>query len=95
MEPGFHIGTFFLFVALLLLIFVSVSAPVWKDLGFMKITGLPNFENGVSVVFGVFGYCIKEAGVNECSKASVGYRLGGCLPVPFIPSAMLTICVNR
>jgi len=76
MAAQFHIGTFFLFVAFVLLLIVSVSAPVWKDLGFMKVTVLPNSSEGTRALFGVFGYCVKGAGINQCSKAGIGYRLG-------------------
>ncbi|KAF8335976.1 actin cortical patch SUR7/pH-response regulator pali [Cantharellus anzutake] len=79
MTSGFHVGTFFLFVSFVLLVFVSVSAPVWHTLGFMKVSGLAGHSSGARLVLGVYGYCITAAGSDSCSKVSVGYPIGDVL----------------
>jgi len=62
MAQGFHIGTFLLFVALVLLIIVTVSSPVINDIGFLKVT-LSNgtTANPSSVTFGTLGYCVLDS----------------------------------
>lgn len=54
-----HIGTFLLFVAAILLIITSITAPVVNDLGMMKVS-LSNATNDhySEVSFGTFGYCV-------------------------------------
>lgn len=65
-SPAFP-GMFFAFAAMALLIFVSVSPPVWDKVNFLRATA-----NGSSYVWGVFGFC-QEGG--QCSYRSIGYNL--------------------
>jgi len=79
MATGFlhHIGTFFLLVAVALLIVTDVTSPVVAKLPIARTT-LSNSTNihDTSVAFGTFGYCVVNAvdGNNYCSGTSVGYR---------------------
>ncbi|KAL1410876.1 hypothetical protein Q8F55_001819 [Vanrija albida] len=61
-------GLLFAFAAVVLLIFVSVSPPVWDKISFLKVTA----GGGLETVFGVFGMCVK-GGV--CTRRRVGYEL--------------------
>lgn len=54
-------GLFFCFVATVLLIFVSISAPTWNSIYFLRAS-----NGGLSYHFGVFGY--------TGTKAQIGYR---------------------
>lgn len=66
-----HIGTFLLFVATVLLIITSITAPVVNDLGMMKVS-LSNATNDhySEVSFGTFGYCVlNTAYVNSLSRS--------------------------
>jgi hypothetical protein len=49
---------------MVLLIFVSVSSPVWHNIYFLKAT--VNEE----IRYGIWGYCIQGG---ECSRAMFGY----------------------
>lgn len=65
-SPAFP-GLFFTFAAAVLLIFVSVSAPTWRDIYFLSAS------NGQGTIrYGVFGYCTASG---ACSKTSLGYQL--------------------
>ncbi|WOO81003.1 pH-response regulator protein palI/RIM9 [Vanrija pseudolonga] len=57
----------FSFAAMVLLLFASVSPPVWDKISFLDVR-TPAGET----VFGVFGMCIKHG---QCSHRSVGYAL--------------------
>jgi len=61
-------GAFFCFAAMVLLIFVSVSVPVWNDVSF-----LDSIIAGKMVRFGVWGY--------TGSATKVGYSINGPLPL--------------
>jgi hypothetical protein len=59
--PIHHIGTFLLFAGFVLLLVVSISAPVINDIALMKISlanTKTNLFDGSSVNFGTFGYCL-------------------------------------
>ncbi|KAK7014948.1 actin cortical patch SUR7/pH-response regulator pali [Favolaschia claudopus] len=77
-----------IFVAFLLLLLVTLSVPIIKDIFLFRLSaaassGLLNSSASSSVVFGVFGYCtsgvdVRVAGVNhdtaaECSRRHLGY----------------------
>ena len=58
---------FFCFAAMVLLIFVSVSSPVWENIYFLTATVTDEIR------YGIWGYCITGG---ECSKATLGYQAG-------------------
>jgi len=63
-------GQFFLFAAFVLLIFVSVSAPVADWLYFLKAT-----SGGTEIRLGNWGACVRLAGGSfSCTDKSLGYR---------------------
>lgn len=64
-SPAFT-GFFFAFSAMVLMLFVSVSAPTWRDVYFLQASA-----GGNSIRYGIFGYCTQ----NMCSKHSLGYDL--------------------
>ncbi|KAG7562336.1 hypothetical protein FFLO_02228 [Filobasidium floriforme] len=57
-------GFFFCFAAMVLLIFVSVSTPVWRNIYFLKATVTEEIR------YGIWGYCVQGG---ECSSAMLGY----------------------
>jgi len=63
-------GQFFLFAGVVLLVFVSVSAPVATWLYFLKAEA-----GGIEIRFGNWGYCIRtgDGGDWNCSDKSLGY----------------------
>jgi hypothetical protein len=56
-----HVGTFLLFVAAILLLITTISAPVVKDIAILKVTltNKTDLRNS-SVTFGTFGHCILD-----------------------------------
>jgi hypothetical protein len=56
-----HLGTFLLFVAAILLLITTISAPVIGDIGILKVmlTNKTDFRNS-SVTFGTFGHCVLD-----------------------------------
>ena len=60
MSSGFHVGTFFIFLAFVMLLFVSVSSPVWDEVAFLKVRIASNPTQWIA--FGNWGYCILRAG---------------------------------
>jgi hypothetical protein len=56
-----HVGTFLLFVAAILLLITTISAPVVGDIAILKVTltNKTDIRNS-SVTFGTFGYCILD-----------------------------------
>ena len=54
-----HIGTFLLFVATILLLITTISAPVVNKIGILKVE-LANGTSGheSAVTFGTFGHCV-------------------------------------
>lgn len=62
---------FWCFAAMVLLLFVSVSAPVWHHVYFLKA-----FANNSEIRYGIWGYCTKAATSGwQCGDASLGYGL--------------------
>ncbi|KPV72978.1 uncharacterized protein RHOBADRAFT_46072 [Rhodotorula graminis WP1] len=57
-------GAFMLFASMALLVVVSVSAPIWDTVGYLK-----GNVNGVSTTWGNWGLCT----ANGCSSATLGY----------------------
>jgi len=74
MPRELHVGTFFLFGALALFVIVSVSAPTWSTLGFLKVNYNANGSN-IQLVFGTLGYCVREPTITHCSNSHVGYDI--------------------
>jgi hypothetical protein len=56
-----HVGTFLLFVAAILLLITTISAPVIGDIAILKVmlTNKSDLRNS-SVTFGTFGHCILD-----------------------------------
>jgi hypothetical protein len=56
-----HVGTFLLFVAAILLLVTTISAPVIGDIAILKVmlTNKTDIRNS-SVTFGTFGHCILD-----------------------------------
>ncbi len=55
-----------MFAAMVLLLFVSVSAPTWNRIFFLEVRNAANY-----VRYGIFGYCTN----NGCSSHTFGYPL--------------------
>jgi len=74
MSSGFHVGTFLLFAAVSLLVIISISAPVWHTIGFLKVSytvdGTP-----LQFIFGTFGYCVRGPTGTLCSARHIGYDI--------------------
>lgn len=49
-----HLGSFLFLSACVLLIITTITAPVIKNLAILRV----DLENGSTVNFGTFGYCI-------------------------------------
>jgi hypothetical protein len=56
-----HVGTFLLFVAAVLLLVTTISAPVIGDIAILKVmlTNKSDLRNS-SVTFGTFGHCVLD-----------------------------------
>jgi len=56
-----HVGTFLLFVAAILLLITTISAPVIGDIAILKVmlTNRSALRNS-SVTFGTFGHCVLD-----------------------------------
>jgi hypothetical protein len=70
----FHVGTFFLGIATILLLLVSVSAPIWHKLAFLKVT-IGGSHGTSTLSFGNWGYCLLQTGGDVCSGRSIGYDM--------------------
>ncbi|KAI7151983.1 hypothetical protein KC349_g9211, partial [Hortaea werneckii] len=57
------VGVFFLFVASISMLFVTLSAPIINNLSLLRVS-LNNgtLEHPSSVTFGTYGYCILNVG---------------------------------
>jgi hypothetical protein len=67
-SPAFP-GLFFAFAAMALLIFVSVSPPVWEKVNFLDAT-----IGGQNSIYGVFAKCVIGQPCSN-SDSSIGYNL--------------------
>ncbi|KAI1497823.1 actin cortical patch SUR7/pH-response regulator pali [Biscogniauxia marginata] len=72
-----HIGTFFLFAAVVLLIITDISAPVVADISLLRVE-LDSSNSGRQpvITFGTFGWCTQDVMANGndfCTRATVGY----------------------
>ncbi|QUC16059.1 uncharacterized protein UV8b_00300 [Ustilaginoidea virens] len=76
-----HIGTFFLFVAVVLLIVVDITAPVVNHLSIMKVDLGMNTASADQVTFGTFGYCVRgiSGGSDSCTHSRIGYDPAGLM----------------
>lgn len=54
-----HIGTFCLVVAFVLLLVVTITAPVVNGLSMMHVHLGRNAASAHQVTFGTFGYCVR------------------------------------
>ncbi|ELR04514.1 hypothetical protein VC83_03203 [Pseudogymnoascus destructans] len=70
-----HLGSFLLFAACILLIITTITAPLIKNLAILRV----DLENGGTVNFGTFGYCILTDSGNTCTNSHIGYS-----PVPLL-----------
>ncbi|KFY71842.1 hypothetical protein V499_07988 [Pseudogymnoascus sp. VKM F-103] len=70
-----HLGSFLLLAACVLLIITTITAPVIKNLAILRV----DLQNGDTVNFGTFGYCILSDAGNTCTNARIGYS-----PVPLL-----------
>ncbi|CAK7567293.1 MAG: hypothetical protein SEPTF4163_005256 [Sporothrix epigloea] len=72
-----HIGSFLLFAATILLIVVSISAPVINHISLLKVQ-TSNISRGTTpaIEFGSFGYCSVDNGNGHdiCSPRKIGYN---------------------
>ncbi|RGP68139.1 hypothetical protein FLONG3_8313 [Fusarium longipes] len=68
-----HIGAFFLLVASVMLIVVSITAPVVNHIAILKVRG-----GGNGVNYGTFGYCILQNG-GRCTSSHIGYNPANAL----------------
>jgi hypothetical protein len=75
-----HVGTFLLFVAAVLLLVTTITAPVIPDLPILKVM-LTNFTDirNSSVNFGTFGHCILDVppittDQDFCFPKTIGYQ---------------------
>ncbi|KAI7507451.1 hypothetical protein KC347_g6879 [Hortaea werneckii] len=72
------VGVFFLFVASILMLFVTLSAPIINHLSLLRVS-LNNgtLEHPSSVNFGTYGYCILNVGEDRnddyCPRRNIGY----------------------
>ncbi|KAK7042737.1 actin cortical patch SUR7/pH-response regulator pali [Favolaschia claudopus] len=87
MSGAVHFGTFLLFVAMVLLLVASISAPTVSRIDMLHVP----LTNGSSVHFGSWGYCImKSPEGTSCTPAHVGYKIADELAAlgvtPFKPS---------
>lgn len=60
---GIHwLGVLLLFVSSMLLLFVTISAPIINDLGLLRVKlGNSTKAHDYTIVFGTFGYCTLNA----------------------------------
>ena len=55
-----HIGTFLIFAAFVMLLVVSVSAPIWGEVAFLMLE--VGYYSRETIAFGNWGYCILLSG---------------------------------
>ncbi|OQO10212.1 hypothetical protein B0A48_04569 [Cryoendolithus antarcticus] len=72
-QPGW-LGAAFVFIASILFLTTTLSAPVWNHIGLLNV----HLTNGSEINFGTFGHCILNDGPSEhaadyCSATSIGY----------------------
>ncbi|CZT18063.1 related to palI protein [Ramularia collo-cygni] len=72
------IGVFLLFTSSILLLFVTLSAPIINHLGLLRIQlGNSTKAHDFNLVFGTFGYCTLNAmpnGNDVCTGRHIGYE---------------------
>jgi hypothetical protein len=75
-----HFGTFLLFVAAILLLITTISAPVIGDIAILKVmlTNRSDIRNS-SVTFGTFGHCVLDVAPvqtdqDQCFPKQIGYN---------------------
>lgn len=52
-----YVGAFFLLAATVMLVVVSITAPVVNDIALLKVRA-----SGYGVNYGTFGYCVMRSG---------------------------------
>lgn len=61
---------FLAFAAAILLLFASLSPPVWDKISFLDV------QTGAGTnIYGVFGLCLKTASQKVCTARNIGYNL--------------------
>ncbi|EME46390.1 hypothetical protein DOTSEDRAFT_22469 [Dothistroma septosporum NZE10] len=73
------IGVLFLFVSSVLLLFVTISAPIINHIGFLDVRLANGTKDHHSIIyFGTFGYCTSDAGPDgngdTCTPRHIGYE---------------------
>lgn len=69
-----HIASFFLFVAAILLLVVSISSPVANSIGFLEVDLANRGSDSDTLVFGNWGYCITIEDQDDlCTDSIFGY----------------------
>jgi len=74
MANSFHLGTFLLFCAAVLLLVSTITAPVVHNISLLKVSA----NGGSSATFGALGYCASNSGAsasNACSSSKIGYDI--------------------
>jgi len=72
----FQVGSLLLFVAFVLYIIVSASAPAWHTMGFLTVNYVdPSSSSSAQLHFGTFGYCLRDEAGTVCSRSHVGYDI--------------------
>ena len=81
-------GAFFIFAAFVMLLVVSVSAPVWSAVAFLTVQFQAEsvFSETIRATFGNWGYCIWEDG--RCVSPLCLISLKFASEVPSIFSAV-------
>ncbi|KAG6003386.1 hypothetical protein E4U21_002061 [Claviceps maximensis] len=70
-----HIGTICLVVAFVLLLVVTITAPVVNGLSIMHVNLGRNTASAQQVTFGTFGYCVRGfRSSDQCSHSRIGYN---------------------
>lgn len=80
-----YIGVFLLFLSSLLLLLVTISAPIIDHLGLLRVDlGNSSKAHEYSIVFGTFGYCTLNAllvfPILRLTELSIGGLFNGKRP---------------
>ena len=77
-RPIHYFGCFLLFVASILLLVTTISAPVINSISVMRVD---LGRNASSLTFGTFGYCVlnSEQGGDWCTGREIGYDVSNIM----------------
>ncbi|KAL4725369.1 hypothetical protein ACLX1H_007516 [Fusarium chlamydosporum] len=71
-----YVGAFFLLAATVMLVVVSITAPVVNDIALLKVRA-----SGYGVNYGTFGYCVMRSGRSDsCTGSHIGYDPTNAIP---------------